>query len=363
MPFASSDRNRPGRRLRPGLLALAALLLAFAAGGTGAGAGTNAPFASFQTHRIAEGSLSAENQRKLRASAWQGGAYTVSTGESVRVLVSESYPDAQVVGQTWADFFASLLHGNELALVTAYVLTPTEMRFFCGAYALGCYGGNELAFMGEMFAGVTPEEVARHEYGHHIAANRLNPPWRAVDWGPKRWASVANTCLRAQQGAVFPGNEDKYYELNPGEGFAEVYRVLSEIRSGASSFTWSLVDPSFAPDVTALQAAEQDVVAPWTAPVTQSYRARFTRNGKTVWKMSVATPLDGNLAVSLTFPRGALHELAVLAPDGRKVLARGLWAGGSEKRVASTVCGARSLVLRVTRRGPIGPFSLRVTHD
>jgi len=216
-------------------------------------------------------------------------------------------------------------------------------------------------FMGETVAGVTSEEVARHEYGHHVAANRPNSPWLSIDTGPKNWASVANVCLRSQQGTAYPGDEDSHYTLNPGEAFAEVYRVLNELHAGATSFSWSLIDRSFYPDQAALAAAEKDVVAPATAASTRGLRGRF--NGKKmVWKTTVSTPLDGNLVVSLRFPRGGLHDLAVLGADGH-ILGTGLWSSGAEKRVTTTVCGQRSIIVRVTRRGTGHMFNVRLTHD
>ena len=108
-----------------------------------------------------EATIGPAQQRILRAKAWQGGAYTTSTGEIVRVFVSDAYPDANAVGQRWADFFAGLVHGSELALMTAYVVTAPEMALLCGAHALGCYGGNQLGFIGETVDGVTADEVAR----------------------------------------------------------------------------------------------------------------------------------------------------------------------------------------------------------
>jgi hypothetical protein len=364
MRCVSSDGRAPSRRSRLGALALVATAIAVGVATLGGDATTATrdaprPLGAYRVHVPLEPAASA----RLQASSWLGGTYTTSTGETVRVLVSEDYPDAQAIGQRWADFFASLVHGNELALVTAYVLTPDDMPFFCGPYALGCYGGNELAFMGETVDGVTPEEVARHEYGHHVAANRLNPPWLAVAWGPKRWASAANVCARAQHAEVFPGDEDAHYVLNPGEGFAEVYRVLNELEDGAPSFTWPLVDPWFAPGQAELAAAKQDVVAPWIAPVTRTYRARFTERGKKVWKVALSTGLDGSLAVWLKLPHPALYDLDVLGPGGR-TLARGLWSGRTAKTATATVCGERALVVRVTRvGGAAGAFTVRVTHD
>jgi hypothetical protein len=343
-----------------GLLAAVAALLVAAPGASSPGRAPS-PVAAFGAYRTSDASIGTHEQRRLEAAAWQGGTFTASTGESVRVLVSDAYPDGMAVGQRWADFFASLLHGSELRLVTAHVVTPAEMSDFCGPHALGCYGGGDIVFMGETVAGVTAEEVARHEYGHHVAANRPNPPWLAVDTGPKNWASTANVCLRTRQGTAFPGNEDRYYELNPGEAFAEVYRVLNELRAGATSFSWSLVDDSFYPNQAALDAAEKDVVAPWSAPSTSTVSARF--NGKRNWTTTVSTPLDGSLDVSLRFPRGGLHELVVLAADKRTVLGTGLWSGGAEKRVTTTVCGQRTIVVRVSPRGSGRKFSVRVKHD
>jgi hypothetical protein len=305
----------------------------------------------------------ARDVKPQRSSAWQGGAFTASTGESVRVYVSPSYPDGGATGQRWADFFASLLHGPELSVVNAYVVTPAEMSTFCGSHALGCYGGNTLYFMNETVDGVTADEVARHEYGHHVAANRPNPPWLAIDTGPKNWASAMNVCFRTQQRTAFPGNEDSNYTLNPGEAFAETYRVVTELRGGATSFSWSLVDGSFYPNQAALEAAAKDVSAPWAAPVAQNVRARF-KGGRKTWRLTVPTPLDGALGVSLKLPRGALLDLEVLSADGKTVLATGLWSGRAEKRISTTVCGQRSIVVRVTRRGGApGPFTARVTRD
>ena len=364
MRCVSSSSSAPGRVLRLGALVflLVAVLVAASTGGGGIAASQHAAIGSVAAYRD-NVVLTATARRQLHASAWQGGTYQTSTGESVRVYVSEDYSDPTALGQSWADFLAALIHGSELALVTAYVLTPAEMDYFCGPHALGCYGGNELAFMGEKVSGVPPEAVAAHEYGHHIAANRQNPPWVAVDSGPKRWASHANICARAKQGSVFPGNEGEYYRLNPGEGFAEVYRVLSETKAGATAFTWSLVDSSFSPDATALQAAEADVREPWSAPATKVFRTRFTTKGRAIWTVPVATPLDGSLRVTLRFPRGSLHELSVLQADGRTVLGRGLWSSRTEKRLATTVCGQRTVLVRVTRRGSAGPLTLTVTHD
>src|SRR5207253_573329 len=133
------------------------------------------------------------------------------------------------------------------------------------------------------------QSVATHEYGHHVAYNRRNTPWIAVDWGTKRWATYMRICSRTAGGTAFPGAEDVSYPLNPGEGFAESYRVLNETMGGIP-LTWSIVDNSFRPDAAALQAIRDDVLQPWTGPTIDTIRGRFPQGRKT-WTVTLSTPL------------------------------------------------------------------------
>jgi hypothetical protein len=317
----------------------------------------------FAGDRAVVTALQATGVRRLGSSNWQGRAFTASTGESVTVYVSDAYPDVESVGQHWADFFASLVHSSELASLITYVVGPTEITSLCGdPRAIGCYGSSRLVIVGEQIAGVAPEEVARHEYGHHIAANRLNPPWQAVDWGPKRWGSAAGVCTRVKQGTAFPGDEGFRYQQNPGEAFAESYRILNDQRAGVTALSWNIIDPSFYPDAAALHAIEQDVVDPWKPPAPQIMRSRFAARGKQTWTARLATPLDGELVVGLSLPRGAPYDLTLTAAVTGTVLAKGQWSDAAEKRLTYTVCGERSLLLDITRRGPAGPFSLQIAH-
>ena len=75
-----------------------------------------------------------------------------------------------------------------------------EVQALCGRSALGCYGDNQLVMTGDAVGGFEPEDVARHEYGHHVAFNRSNTPWKGLEWGPKRWASYeASAPVSAQE--------------------------------------------------------------------------------------------------------------------------------------------------------------------
>jgi hypothetical protein len=153
------------------------------------------------------------------------------------------------------------------------VLSPyNEVQRVCGRSAVACYGNNTIyASADQVEPGISPQSVVAHEYGHHVAASRSNTPWEAVDWGTKRWASYENICAGAHAGQLFPGDERGAYQLNPGEAFAEAYRVLNERRLGMTESPWTIVDQRFYPDATALTDVEQDVVSPWTRPTTLSY--------------------------------------------------------------------------------------------
>src|SRR5262249_23336600 len=297
---------------------------------------------------------------RVESASWLGGPTAASDGEVVNVNVSDSIPDPDAVRQHWADFFAGLVHGAELQLLTVYVVPGAEIGADCGGDGiLGCYGQQRLLIPNDVVAGVTPEEVARHEYGHHVANNRVNDPWQAVDWGPKRWASQTGVCAKAQQGLLFPGDESDHYKLNPGEIWAETYRVLNETKLGMP-VTWQIVDGTFMPDGTALSLAEQDVTTPWTTSTVHVTRARFAK-GKKRWTLTVRTPLDGNLKVTLTLPRGRTFQLTLLDSDGKTVLATGLWTARTAQAANFTLCGQRSVIVRVAGDGRAGKFTVVTT--
>ena len=365
MPSASSRSWKPGPpALWVGLALVAAIAVALAVLPL-AGRPTPGPVAVGRSALLAPAkttALTAAGRGRVRAASWWGHVYTASTGEAVTLSISDSYPVDDAVGQSWADYFAGLVHGSELQLLHVFVAPPTEVQQMCGSpYALGCYGSNMLAVIGEPSGGIDPKEVAAHEYGHHAAFNRVNPPWIAVDWGTKRWASYTGICRRVAEGTAFPGDESTHYRLNPGEAFAETYRAVNDAKTG-SALTWPIVDSSFYPDSTALQAVEEDVVHPWTAPTTKAVQARFTALGSKVWKLALPTPLDGQLDVVLSIPKGGLYNLSLLAPDSGTVLAGGLWSGTDQKKLSYTICGQRSVMLRVTRIGLAGRFTVRYTQ-
>jgi hypothetical protein len=295
----------------------------------------------------------------LPAGFW-GGTYTASNGETVSVAVSDYYFQDPAGPQSVAEFFATgLTHGSELAQLAGVVIEPLPVvQADCGGspYVLACYYPNAkiMVIPGEDPYGIALETIVAHEYGHHVAFHRVNTPWPAVDWGTKRWASYEQICARTQQGTAFPGDEGEHYTLNPGEAFAETYRVLNEMRWGVTTPTWDVVDSSFFPDAGSLQAVDQDVTAPWTTNTGSRRVGRFLKNGARIRPYPLATPLDGVFAVSVRSASGPYTVSVIDKRTGRQLRAgRGF---------AVTVCGLRTATLVVHRRGNPGRFTLTASR-
>lgn len=355
--------RRSTPRLLVVLLAGAALVGAAAVAAVGAPTPASAPAPAAYARSFDSGPMQTFPKARLARTVptLRGGPTTTSTGEIVDVRVSDSLP--AVTPQQWAEFMVGLVHGPEISLLTAYVVTFDEMQEVCGNNALGCYSANQTVVPGEIAPdGTTPEEILRHEYGHHVAFHRVNDPWVAIEWGPKHWASSANVCARVERGEAFPGNEGSNYSRNPGEAWAETYRLMDERKDGITTATWQIIAPSFYPTEGALLAAERDVVEPWTTSRTTTFTRVFTKTSKKVAWIPLATPLDGELKIAATLPKSGDYDVALVTPDRKKVVQRAQWASQRVKRLATTVCGQRSFLVRVTRNGPPGRARVSVTQ-
>jgi hypothetical protein len=291
------------------------------------------------------------------AHAW-GGTYTTSTGETVRVTVSDRYPLDHAFAQSWADYLASLRHGPELARVTLHLASFTEVQFVCGLDALACYNfQRELitAPRDDIPDGPSAQAIVAHEYGHHITRNRLNPPWDPLSYGTKRWASRIGVCAGVDAGRLFPGGLGPRYRLDPGEVFAESYRLLNELRAGRPETAWDIVDASLRPNGAALAALEQDVVDPWTRPTLERRSGTFRARGTATRSFALATPLDGRIRIKLRAPAKMRLRLSLYDTRSKTIVATG------GRRLQTNVCGHRSLAVRVSRQAGAGRFSLRIS--
>lgn len=275
------------------------------------------------------------------AGSW-GGTYTVKSGMRVTVFSSRSYPVDEAANQAAADFVDRLVHGTEISGVKIFFARPAEVALLCESVeADGCYypRQSEIVTIGEDTEWSTVEEVLAHEYGHHVASNRDNYPWPAIAYGTKRWATYMSICAKEAAGTVFPGDQGEHYLQNSGEGFAESYLHLNEVKLGIPETTW-FYDPSLAPDAAALAAIEQDVLKPWKDNVIRRWSGRFGRRGQQQVRR-FKTLLDGVFAAEMKGPRGS--SLRLTGPAEVKRLSATLSAG--------LICGQRSVTTRVVSGG------------
>jgi hypothetical protein len=273
--------------------------------------------------------------------AW-GGVYTGKNGGHVTIYSSRYYPVDPAVNQAAADFVDGLVHGAEISGVKIYFAPPDEVGILCYSKEVdGCYfpATGEIITLGEDTQWSTVEEVVAHEYGHHVANNRINDPWPAIAYGTKRWATYESICAKEAAGATFPGDEGEHYLQNPGEAFAESFMHLNEVKLGMPETPW-FYDPALAPDAGALAAIEQDVLKPWKEDAIRRWSGRFSRRGQHK-DYTFKTPLDGVFAAELRGPRGSTLRVT----------------GGSEvKRISPTlsaalICGQRKVNARFSAGG------------
>ena len=354
-------------RVRPWglLLVLAAAAVALASPAAAAArnesgsAGRTAPVLGLR-----DAVVSTQGAASTAAQAVWGGRYTTPGGEPVTLQISDAYPIDQNFAQTWVNFLGSLVHGPELSAVTVRLAPNNEIRRGCGFGALACFSPDSSLIITpgtNPRAEVTAQSVLAHEYGHHVAASRENPPWRAVDYGTKRWASYMQVCRRVRERTLFPGaqNDPDLYRLNPGEGFAEAYRLLNERKLGLPESPWDVVSDTLYPDATALSLLEQDVVTPWTGNTTSTLSGAFRRTGPRVRTHGLATALDGTLELTVRAPASAQLRLELFTSSGTRA-GQATVRGGS-RLVRTTVCGSRSYRARVTKVTGAGSYRLTVS--
>jgi hypothetical protein len=301
-----------------------------------------APPATASTNRFPDRSLAAA-AADVPFGTW-GGVITATDGERVTIYVSNVYPVDPTLTQRWADFLTSLVHGPELGLLTMYLAPSSDVTAYCGRGALACYDSNRdflIAPPESNDPDLSAEAVVIHEYGHHIASHRSNAPWFAGAWGTKRWATYMGVCRKVRRHQLFPGAEQSlFYTLNPGEAFAETYRVLNQRLLGVAESPWTVVDDSLYPTQHALDLLRLDVTEPWRQTPARTLRVTAGRT------YAVATPEDGTIVLHT-----AAHVKLSVFVSGTRVA-----SGGSTLRY--TICGARKLNVRATGAGS---FRLSVT--
>jgi len=195
--------------------------------------------------------------------------------------------------------------------------------------------------------GATREFVIAHEYGHHLANHRINPPFDnpAIDWGPKRWASYERVCEGVAAGAYYPGNQGSRYYQNPGEAFAETF-AFARFPTAPVAWHWTA---SLQPDTNSLAAAIADAVTPWVGPRSEKRQGRFSKRKRPKRKVKkLGTALDGDMTLKLNGPARADYLLILRGPDGKELeRSDGV---GSKEAVSYRICGEGSFSATVRRQ-------------
>jgi hypothetical protein len=65
--------------------------------------------------------------------------------------------------------------------------------------------------------------------------------------------------------------------------------------------------------------------------------------------------------VSATVPNGGTYDVALVGSDRRTLVGRAQWVGQRVKRLDGSICGQRSLFVRVTQKGALGRVRVSVT--
>jgi hypothetical protein len=264
--------------------------------------------------------------------------------------------------QAIANFVGSLIHGDEVSLLTVQLDTEFQLSFDCGYGAEACYfvGENKIVIGGYREAdgdGATLEFVLAHEYGHHVAAHRDMPaPFgAAVDWGTERWASLENVCGGQRRGRLFPGDEELNYFENPGEAFAEAF---ARNRFPDLPVRWRYL-PALKPTPASLQAIREDTLTPWQGRRSFTLSGHVPARGEGAAVESLRTPLDGMVSLRPSLRRHG-YELALRSRAGRLLRSsrRGLGPG---HQLDYAVCGQSRLRLVITStRAHGGPYRLQI---
>jgi hypothetical protein len=273
--------------------------------------------------------------------------FRTQDGYEIPVAVSSAYAPDPNVEQGYVNFLDTLEHGAELAKISVYIASPSQIQdTFCGSGALACYvGDDERMYVPGVNEHSDPpvQFLIAHEYGHHIEMNRSNSPWSAYDQGTKRWATYENVCVLERHGKV----ATNYYN-DPSEAFAESY---ADMQFPGVDFIYTDL---LKPDQGAFDAIKADVMQPWSGPRSLSLRGHFHVHGTSKQSFHVQTPLDGNASFQVSAPAGSSYRLRVLS-RGRVLKRRSTHPTGTANY---TVCGERALTVQVLRVAGSGPFTV-----
>jgi hypothetical protein len=293
--------------------------------------------------------------------------YSIDDGSGATIAVSVTQACAETCNvadpQRVADFIGTLIHGDEVDLLTVQLDTEFQLGFDCGFGAEACYfsGENKIVIGGYQEAdgdGATFDFVLAHEYGHHVAQHRDMPaPFgSAIDWGTERWASLEDVCQGRRHGRLYPGDEGTHYFEDPGEAFAEAF---ARYRFPDMPLQWRYMS-ALKPGPGAFRAIREDTLSPWQGRTSLVLSGRVPARGEGAAVESLRTPLDGLVSLRPSSLHRHGYELALRSRAGRllRTSRNGLTPS---HQLDYTVCGQSRLRLVITPTRPHpGPYRLRI---
>jgi hypothetical protein len=294
-----------------------------------------------------------------RYSIGDGSGATIAVEVTAACAESCEITDPQRV----ANFIGTLIHGDEVDLLTVQLDTEYQLGYDCGFGAEACYfsGDNKIVIGGYEEAdgeGASFEFVLTHEYGHHVAQHRDMPaPFgSAIDWGTEHWASVEHVCQGKRSGRFYPGDEGTHYFEDPGEAFAEAF---AHYRFPNLPVQWRYA-PALRPTPASFRAIREDTLEPWRGRTSLVLSGHVPARGEGAAVESLSTPLDGTVSLRPDSLRRHGYELALRSRAGR-LLRRSDRGLGPRHQLDYTVCGQphlRLVITSTTAHG--GPFRLNI---
>lgn len=285
------------------------------------------------------------------------GRYPVGDGNTVRVVISETYEPDPTVAQSVASYLGTLIHGGEINGVTVFLGSPQDIALACGQETEACFNSavNTMIVPAAVpSSGIPQEEIVAHEYGHALANGRSNQPFPAVLFGTKRWASYEQVCPRFLRTLADPQAQVPYGDI-PGEAFADSYRILNGGSPGLFRF-----NRLYFPNATDLRLIREDALNPWHMRPAYVRDGSFSPGRPDVRRLGIATPLDGTLRIHLLSAPGTNYDMELRGPILRQPIAEGRRPGRIDQ-IASLVCGSRALQLTVRRKSGFGPYRLTIS--
>ncbi len=281
-------------------------------------------------------------------------------GSIVQVQLDSAHADSGILERLRAAL-GTLEHGAEMNRLTVTLVDLNGLQQSCGG-ASSCYYPSQE----RMVVPVDPDSInmpmpfemtVAHEYGHHIERNRNFADWYATHYGGRNWATQERVCEGTRAGTMAPGDQGARYWQNPGEAFAQAYAFMEY--PTMVPWWWTIASPTQA----SYDAIRRDI-ADTQGVSTDRWASRLTPRARRA-STTIDTPLDGSLGVRLKQPPGSRFKLSLVASDGTVLQRARHYRARSKKGQATailsySVCGTRSVQLKVKRQSGKGKFTAKI---